>query len=84
MARPKEIIENEIKELRSKLKFDLFGTPEVDYIPDYDEAGNLVGFHMDPEQDKILNKLEELEHELRVYYPPENRGEYGGGSSNGQ
>lgn len=83
MPRPKEIIENEIKELRSKLKFDLLGCPEVDYVPDYDEDGNLVGFHMDPEQEQILDKLEELEHELLVYYPPVNRGEYGGGSSNG-
>lgn len=77
MVRPKEVIENEIKELRSKLKFDMFGCPEVDYIPDYDEDGNLVGFHMDPEQAEILDKLAELEHELLVNYPPD-RSEYGG------
>lgn len=82
MVRPKEVIENEIKELRSKLKFDLLGCPEVDYISDYDEDGNLVGFHIDPEQEQILDKLEKLEYELLVYYPPEDRGEYSG-SSNG-
>ena len=84
MARPKEIIENEIKELESKLKFDdSFGIPEISYTPEYDEDGNLVGFCMDPEQAEILDKLKELEHELQVYYPDEDRGEYGGGSSNG-
>ena len=77
MVRPKEVIENEIKELESKLKFNLFGFPEVNYISDYDEDGNLVGFHMDPEQAEILDKLEELEHELLVNYPPD-PGEYGG------
>lgn len=83
MIRPKEVIEKEITELKSKLKFDVFGFPKVDYVSDYDKDGNLVGFHTDPEQSKLLDKLEELEHELHVYYPPENRGEYGSGSSNG-
>lgn len=76
-VRPKEVIENEIKELESKLKFDEFRIPAISYTPEYDKNGNLVGFRMDPEQAEILDKLKELEHELLVNYPPDPE-EYGG------
>ena len=74
MVREKFEIENDIKKLDEEItnkygKNLLFGTYNIPYIEIYDEYNNLIDIKIDEEFSKLIDKYNELCHELNVYYP---------------
>ena len=67
-----------------KYGYDMLFGYKPKYIHEYDEKGEWIGAHRDPEQEKIDDKLRELERELvDCGYWGDNHGEYGGGTGRG-
>ena len=86
MIRSEQEINNDILAVYDELKRRFGSNPFLIFNPsvieEYDEKGNLIGMHMDPEQEKLLNKLEALQEEkVRSGYRGDDRGEYGGGGN---
>ena len=73
-------IEDLIKELQDTYGISYLGLPyNVKYIDEYDDDGRLVGFHIDPDEERLIDKLNSLEKELFDCGYRHDRGEYGGG-----
>ena len=87
MRTEKEIIDDILAvraEMARKFGYNPFFGHNPSVIEEYDEKGNLIGLRMDPEEERLLNKLHKLEEEKkRCGYTDVNRGEYGGGTIGG-